>query len=141
MEFISRFFWQINKNSQVFIACRLKRFKIGNGQLPLLMLLFNYKECLNQEEISQLLNIDKGATARAVGKLLKEGFINRSPDAKDNRMQRISLSEKARRMKDDFFNIADEWQNILLKGVSRKDKEYFLEILKKIKKNSQNFRD
>src|SRR5271157_3551577 len=94
MEFISRFFWQINKNTQVFIAGRLKRFKIGNGQLPLLMLLFNYKESLNQEEISQLLNIDKGATARAVGKLLKEGFINRSPDAKDSRMQRINLSEK-----------------------------------------------
>ena len=76
MDLIARYIWQINKNGQVYIAGKLKDFKIGNGQHPLLMLLYN-KESLNQEEISKLLNIDKAATAKAVAKLLKEGYVEK----------------------------------------------------------------
>ncbi len=140
MEFISRYIWQIDKNSQVFLAGRLRKFRIGNGQLPMLMLLYNYKGKLNQEEISWHLNIDKAATARAVSKLLKEGLIDREVDSIDKRMFRIGLTAKAQELKDVFFNIVDEWHKILLKGFSVEDKKNILSILKKMKNNSLNYK-
>ena len=140
MDFIARFIWQINKNGLVYMARRLKEFNIGSGQLPLLMLLYNNKDGLNQEEISQLLNIDKGATAKAVFKLLDEGYIERKDDPIDNRMYRIYLTKKANKNKDKLLKIAKEWQEILLNGFQKNDKTHMLESLKKMKDNSMDYK-
>ncbi|MGA2143118.1 MAG: MarR family transcriptional regulator [Brevinematales bacterium] len=140
MEFISRYIWQIDKNSQVFFANRLKNFRIGNGQLPMLMLLYNYRGLLNQEEISQRLNIDKAATARAVRILLEAGLISRQADPHDRRMFRISLTDKAHDLRGIFFNIVDEWHIIILNGFLKDDKEILLKYLEQMKNNSENYK-
>jgi DNA-binding MarR family transcriptional regulator len=136
MDLIARFVWQINKNGQAYIARNLKEFNIGTGQFPLLMLLFSYKENLNQDEISRLLNFDKGATAKSVSKLLKEGYIERKSDSNDKRMLRISLTKKAHKLKEKFFFIAEEWQNILLTGLSETEIANTFQIMKKLANNS-----
>ena len=140
MDFIARSIWQINKNGLVYMARRLKEFNIGSGQLPLLMLLYNNKDGLNQEEITQLLNIDKGATAKAVFKLLDEGYIERKDDPIDNRMHRIYLTKKANKNKDKLLKIAKEWQEILLNEFQKNDKTHMLESLKKMKDNSMDYK-
>ena len=140
MDFIARFIWQINKNGLVYMARRLEEFNIGSGQLPLLMLLYNHKDGLNQKEISQLLNIDKGATAKAVLKLLNEGYIERKDDPIDNRMYRIYLTKKANKIGDKLLKIAEEWQNILLNRFQKNDKAYMLESLKIMKDNSMDYK-
>lgn len=140
MEFISRFIWLIDKNTQVFMAGRLKKYGIGNGQLPMLMLLYNYKGILNQKEISGLLNIDKAATARAAGKLLREGFIERTADKSDRRMQRVILTGKALKLKTDLFNIIDGWQKILLKGFNDNDRASVFKLLETMKNNSRDYK-
>jgi DNA-binding MarR family transcriptional regulator len=139
MEFISRFIWLIDKNTQVFMAGRLKKYGIGNGQLPMLMLLYNYKGILNQKEISRLLNIDKAATARAAGKLLREGFIERTTDKSDRRMQRVVLTGKALKLKTDLFKIVEDWQKILLSGFDDNEKASAFKLLEKIKNNSRDY--
>jgi DNA-binding MarR family transcriptional regulator len=139
MDFAMRYIWQINKNGLVYLANRLKKFNIGSGQLPLLMLLY-HKDSLNQEELSRLLNMDKGATTKAVIKLLKEKYIERKTDPVDKRMYRIFLTSKAFKIKDQLENIAEDWQKIILNGFPKKDKNSILEILEKMTDNSIKYK-
>ncbi len=138
-DFAARYIWLVNKNGLVYIAYQLKKFNIGSGQLPLMMMLYN-RESLNQEEISRLLNMDKGATTKSVVKLIKENYIERKIDPVDKRMYRIFLTEKAHKIKNQIVKIAEDWQDIILNGFSKKDKNSILEILKKMTDNSKQYK-
>lgn len=62
------------------------------------MYVFNNNGC-NQEEISTVLNIDKGTTARALQKLEKEGYINKEIDKNDRRINHIIITKKGSEIK------------------------------------------
>jgi DNA-binding MarR family transcriptional regulator len=136
MDTIARFIWQINKNNQLYMADRLEKYKIGSGQYPLLMLLFS-TEKLSQEELSRFLNIDKGATAKTVARLMEGGYITRRTDPKDKRRYQICLTEKANRIRSDLESAIEEWHLILLEGLSGEERRIARHLLEVMKENSK----
>jgi DNA-binding MarR family transcriptional regulator len=139
MDYIARKFWRITKSSQAYMAERLKEFGIGTGQYPLLGFLYS-KQNLNQDKIAVILGVDKASVTKAVRKLLKTGFIARKPDAKDKRMYRITLTEKALNYRDKLLGIEDDWQKILLNGFLPEEKKILEGILGKIRENLIHFK-
>jgi DNA-binding MarR family transcriptional regulator len=136
METITRFIWQINKYNQIYLATKLKKYGIGSGQYPLLMLLFS-NEKLSQEELSRFLNIDKGATAKTVARLMERGYITRRTDSQDKRRYQICLTEKANRIQNDLGSVVEEWHQILLQGLSSGEITLVRNLLEKMKENSK----
>lgn len=137
MDLIGRFAWEINKNGQVYLAKELKKYNIGGGQQPVLMVLYK-KDNITQDEISQFLDIDKSATTKAITKLLDEGYIKREIDPHDKRTNRIFLTKKAIKIKQDLMRIVMTWQDILCAGLSDEEKETAIKLLKRIGTNSKN---
>lgn len=136
MDTIARFIWQINKNNQVYMAARLEKYKIGSGQYPLLMLLFS-NERLSQEELSRFLNIDKGATAKTVARLMESGYITRRTDPKDKRRYQICLTPKANRIRSDLESAIEDWHQILLHGLCSEEVVLVRRLLETMKENSK----
>ena len=112
----------VMRNTYKHINHQMEDLKISRGQHQYLLALY----CNNgasQEELSKKLGIDKGTTARAVKKLLDNGYITREVDENDKRAFKLYVTEKAESYKTKFFEIADEWEATLLEGISEEHRQ------------------
>ena len=111
-EFIGKAISYLYRYEQIYIAKKIEPYGIGSGQFPFLKRLYR-EDGINQESLSNYLKIDKGTTARAIQKLVDEGYVFRQRDEKDKRSYRVFLTEKAIKLEPDLKTIASEWENIL----------------------------
>lgn len=111
-EFIGKAISYLYRYEQIFIGKKIEPYGIGSGQFPFLMRLYR-EDGINQESLYDYLKIDKGTTARAIQKLVDEGYIFRQRDEKDRRSYRVYLTEKGKKMEPDMKKIASEWEDIL----------------------------
>lgn len=90
---------------------------------------------INQEEISERLNIYKGTTARAIKKLEEAELIKRCRDEKDKRAYKVYLTDKAKDIKEEIFNILHQWDDELVRGITEEEILQTIKVLKNICKN------
>ena len=88
--------------------------------------------------MSKYLKIDKASIAKAVRPLEKEGYIRREVDENDKRAYKVYLTQKAFDIREELFEVINEWENTLLSDLSDSDKELFLKFLKKVALNASN---
>jgi len=123
---------------RIYIAKQLEPFNIGKGQFWLLFTLYQ-KDGLTQEKLSQLLTVDKSTTARAIAKLEKGGYISKKLNERDLRANQIFLTQKAKKLKPHLHSILTEWNRILSAGLTEKEMENALKLLKKMAENAADY--
>lgn len=94
---------------------------------------------LNQNELSDLLFLDKTNMSRILKKLDNDGLINRHPSLYDKRYYQIYLSKKGIETLSEIRKILNKIWDQNLQGVSQEEKESFLMILKKLLINVENY--
>lgn len=108
--------------SQIHIARRLKSFDIGPGQYPFLLRICR-QPGINQDDLSEILVIDKGTTAKAVKALKARGYIKKEADPGDRRMRRLFPTDKGENLRALLIGeILVEWREILRQGFSEEEK-------------------
>jgi DNA-binding MarR family transcriptional regulator len=123
------------RQAQIYITHELKPYNIGYGQFPFLNALFQ-KDGIHQEEISQMLAIDKATTGRAMRKLEKEGYVNRVVDTKDKRAYKIFLTQKGIKMQPIVHKILRQWTEILSRDFSKEENEKVKQLLGRMHQNA-----
>lgn len=124
----------IHRTGSSFLSKEFSKFNIGSGQYMYLIHLYK-NDSLSQEELTEILNIDKGTTAKSIKKLETEGFVMRVKDKNDKRINRVYLTPKALEIKDEFLSSINAWENTLTSNLSYAEKEQALTLLKKITYN------
>lgn len=124
----------IHRTGSSFLSKEFSKFNIGSGQYMYLIHLYK-NDGLSQEELTEILNIDKGTTAKSIKKLETEGFVMRVKDKNDKRINRVYLTPKALEIKDEFLLSINAWENTLTSNLSYAEKEQALTLLKKITYN------
>ena len=124
----------IHRTGSSFLSKEFSKFNIGSGQYMYLIHLYK-NDGLSQEELTEILNIDKGTTAKSIKKLETEGFVMRVKDKNDKRINRVYLTPKALEIKDEFLSFINAWENTLTSNLSYAEKEQALTLLKKITYN------
>ena len=117
------------------LRAEMKEIGIGAGDYPFMAILF-FLPGLSQDELSRQMHVDKSYTARAVAKLEKAGLVERRPDPDEHRIKRVYLTEKAVSMKDLFFNIAKDWNEILVKDIDPGDLKIIRDGMDKMMNNA-----
>ena len=112
----------------------ISKYGIGSGQFMFLLELYK-KDGKNQEEIAEDLKMDKGTTARALKKLEEQGFLTRLKDEKDKRSNKIYLSDKAKNIREDIFNILDDWNKQITRSLAKEEVKMLEDLLEKVSKN------
>ena len=84
----------IHRYGQSYLEKQCDDLDIGYGQLAFIRAL-SRRDGLSQEELSEVLSIDKTTTARAIKTLVELGYVSRSPDSTDGRIYHLSLTAKA----------------------------------------------
>lgn len=132
---IGRWISLIFRQEQIYIGKGLKEYKIGFGQVPFLMTLYN-KDGLSQEEITKQLYVDKATTGRAMKKLAEEGYVRRKRDPSDKRAYQIFLTEKGKRIKPEVIKVLRDWTSVLSSDFSKEEKDEIIASLKRMFQNA-----
>jgi len=123
---------------RTYLTKQLEPFNIGKGQFWFLFTLLQ-KDGLTQEELSNLLNVDKSTTARAIAKLEKAGYISKKIHEKDLRANQIFLTEKAKELEPHIHSILTKWNKILSAGMTEEEVEKALTLLQKMTENASDY--
>lgn len=123
---------------QIYINDALKRYNISSGQYLFLINLYE-NEGINQDHLSELLKIDKATTARAVRRLVEEGYVLRKINPQDKRSYELYVTKEGHKLKEPITHVLRSWRAITQKGLSEEETELFLQILEHMKDNALTY--
>ena len=131
---IGKYISQIYRKGNSFISKEISKFGIGSGQIMFLIELYK-NDGISQEELSEILNIDKATTCRAIKKLEKEELLIKVKDENDKRAYKLYLTEKSKSIEDNIKNALNEWEKHISKELSLEEVNILINMLKKICKS------
>ncbi len=118
----------------IFLNDRLRPLGLSAGQFPVLMLLYKEQNIM-QETLVRHYHLDKGTIARAVKKLQDAGYIRRIVDPGNRRAVRLFLTEKGEHLAPVLQAIHHEWEEQVLTGLSREQKETLNTLMRTVAQN------
>lgn len=136
--FVTRWISALKRNTQLFASRSLKTEEIGSGQLAVLLTLYRH-DGVSQEALAKHLFLDKANVTRAVSSLETEGLVYRVVDKDDQRKKLVYLTEKAAPLRASHLALMENWNDILLKGLSAEEKEQVLNLLIKMNDNAREY--
>ena len=130
------------------LNCRLKKylaevFRQNNVNLTaeqyLVMDTLWNEGTLTQQEIAYIIQKDKNSVTQFVDNLEKKGLVTRTVAKGDRRVNNIVVTEQGMAMKDSTKQLAIETMNKALAGIPEEDVLTFVDVLKKICDNIDDF--
>ena len=134
---IARWVSILYRYGQSYVSKKAEAYNIGSGQCIVLLALFK-GDGINQKQLSEYLKIDKASIAKAVQRLVKEGYLSRETDDNDKRAYRVYLTKKAWDIETTLFEVISKWENVLSSGLSETEQDTFLRLLRKMAENASN---
>lgn len=123
---------EVHKKTKTVTEQRLKSLGLGMGQLHVLMLFYTKPgESFSQNELVNILQIDKGNISRNIHKLVEKNYL--STTQADQR--RYALTDLGFEIKKQIMTTFIELQSIITKGISEEALETTISTLKKISNN------
>lgn len=102
------------------IFLMMKETEIHPRQFPLICLV-GKQEGISQKKISEMLKISAPTVAVSVKRLEKAGMVERKNDEEDQRVMRIYLTEKGRRLTETAKMYIEENEKALFRGFSESE--------------------
>lgn len=137
---LGRMFSVILETIRAYINRELKEDHVDSSEFSILMYIYMYGEGLSQEELTNLLVIDRAAISRAIKKLVDKGYIERIVNPQDKRAFMIFLTESGRQLDQRISEVYDHIFHLLTEGISREDVYYSMNTLEAIFENAQEMR-
>ncbi len=113
---------------------RARQFGISRAQWVVLVRL-DRSEGLKQSELAEILDLQPISLTRLLDRLAENGLIERRPDPKDRRANRLYLTPAARPLLIELADLAQELMETVLEGLDDKANEHLLRDLATIKDN------
>ena len=135
---LGRWISLLYRYGQMFITKELQPYSIGKGQFLFLIALF-HRDGMRQEELSYLLKIDKGTTARAISRLEKAGYVRREPSREDLRANLVFLTPKALEFRPKLAAVLRRWSEIMSAGMTETEVDQALAILERMAQNAIDY--
>ncbi len=90
---------------------------------------------LTMGELSSRLMVSNGNVTGLTDALEREGLVSRAPEPDDRRSLRIRLTPSGKRAFDAITPIHEEWIDMMMNGLTRREMANLLELLGKLKRS------
>ena len=137
---LSRWISIIHRYGQSYLEKQCDGMDIGYGHIAFIRAL-SRRDGLSQEELSEVLSIDKTTTARAIKTMVELGYVSRSPDSTDRRIYRLSLTTKAAAIIPIIKESLRTLSEVLSGGFSEDERHLVLGLLKRMAENAKVFKE
>lgn len=91
---------------------------------------------ISQDQLAQMMFINKSNVARQVAVLEEDGFITRTPSAADKRVMELYPTEKTLALMPQLEEIVCQWDKIVTAGISEEEVQTVVRILEIMKSNA-----
>lgn len=132
---IGKYIGELHRASGIYFSKKFNKFGIGSGQYIFLLNLYR-NSGITQEELTDIVKLDKATTARAIKKLEEEGYVSRVKKENDKRAYRLELTEKAENIKEEVYSIMDQWENKVRSCLTKEETEELINLLSKLRNSS-----
>ncbi len=131
---LMEYFREISQLVYGRIEQRLAKYELVKGQAHLLTLIRDNDGC-TQKELSNLLGIKYSSMSERLDKLERSGYIERITSEDNLKFKRVYITKNGKIAVTQCRRILKETNEIMYKGMTKKDKAQFEECLNKILKN------
>ncbi|WP_282926877.1 MarR family winged helix-turn-helix transcriptional regulator [Helcococcus kunzii] len=101
----------------------------------------NREKSISQKNLATLMGAKESTVTGILNRVEKEDLIMRTEDKKDKRKNLLSLTEKGQELTEKLTDIAQEFRDACLEGVSLEEQEIFLKVLDKMVSSAQNWQE
>ncbi|MBN1469228.1 MAG: MarR family transcriptional regulator [Fusobacteriaceae bacterium] len=134
---IGESFGSISRRTDSIFRKRCKDSFISKGLISYLIIIYENPGII-ADEVSNILRIHKGATARALAKLESKNYIIRIKDSLDKRKYKLFATEKSNDLCEELVNVYYEIARESISILEVEEQEILLNILKKIRIHVKN---
>jgi DNA-binding MarR family transcriptional regulator len=124
---ISVLHFQKQKN----VAVMMSKYKLGSVSYGFLSYLKD-REGITQRELCSVLYIDDALASRAMGTLVRKGFIKRLRSKTDARSYELYLTEKGKEVLPELLKMYEDWWKKITAGISQEKLDVLCSVLKDI---------
>lgn len=133
---------KISMMRRIFTQRAATRDGICLGQLPVLRYVLEHPGC-TQKDVADFLQISPPSVAVMVKRMVRDGILEKAPDAKDMRQNRLTATAKAQLVSDKSRNLFDQMDAQVYAGFSEEELEQLSSYLDRLINNmaSDELRD
>lgn len=124
----------IGRNRHYYVGRKLEKFNIGRGEYKILIELYIQEGCC-QDDIVNILGIDKFEASKAVKALIEKGYVYKEKDKLDKRRHKLYLTDLGKSIKEEFVSVLFSTVKIMSEGISKEEQEQVLNTLIKMAEN------
>lgn len=135
---IVNLFRQSDQSMKRAIGKKVEDTGIYRSQHRLLMFLGKHPDC-SQIVIANKLEISPAAVAVSLKKLEKAGYITRSCDVEDNRMNHVVITDKGKKAIDQSILYFQEIEDAMFEGFSQEELETYAAFLERVIHNGERY--
>lgn len=125
-----------SRKSQVYYKNRLEELGISTGQYMYLVSLCE-NEGVSQEQLGEIVGINKSTTAKIIAQLEAEGHVRREADPADKRGYKLYPTQKAKDIYPLVIDILDQWNEHLTEGLSKEERKTLFELMSRVEENAR----
>lgn len=114
---------------QAFETCDLKPWQAG------ILIVLSMEGELSQRKLAAKLDLTPPSITTSIQKMEKMGYIIRKPDAADQRVLRLSLTEKSKEYLKHIKEVTEKMEKHLFKGLNTEEKMLFKRLLIQVREN------
>lgn len=111
-----------------------QEFDLNKSQAGILFTL-HHSESMSQKELAARLNVTPPSITSSIQKMEKAGYLTRHPDPADQRVMRLTLTEKGESCIQGVYAVAEQMEEIMFRGMSREEIMLFRRLLFQIRDN------
>lgn len=111
-----------------------QEFDLNASQAGILFMLHQGR-VLSQKELAKRLNMTPPSITSMIRKMEKDGYIQRRTDEKDQRIQRLSLTEKGESCIHAVKQVAKQMRDLIFSGMDEEEIQQFRRFLLRINEN------
>jgi DNA-binding MarR family transcriptional regulator len=130
----------VYRYAHTFFDQKLAHANVSSGLVPFIYHIFR-SDGLSQDELSEMIGMDKTTTARAIKTLVNLGYVSRNRDRDDRRIFRLYLTIKGRALIPEIKQVMAEWTSVISHGLSQEDKSKLEQALRRMAENAKKFKE
>ncbi|MCL3883577.1 MarR family transcriptional regulator [Marivita sp. GX14005] len=113
------------------LTARIKPLGLTTGNFPALLELWE-NDGLTQKDLVQRLDIEQATMANTLARMERDGLIRRAKDESDGRVQRIWLTDRARKLEAPAIAAAKAENAEALAALTEQERATFIAAMQKI---------
>ena len=116
---------------------RMRELGLTRGQWLVLTRLCR-RPGASQTELADMLEVDRASAGRMIDRMEKGGWVERRADADDRRINRLHLTDEARKVHADMWAVAEATVDDALSPLSATERAKYTELTAKVKGQLQS---